>query len=236
MLGTSLTACDHRSVLRIAPALLAVLLALGLASCGGGDGNGPSASGPPADQGAPDGSAGAETTPQIPVSPSEPDSATPDAGSSLALPAGVPTKEARPGAPRADRKVINAWLRALRGGDIERAAALFAQPSKVQNGTPVLTLDSPTERLAFNVSLPCGAKAKHYGTSGAYTIIEFVLTEREGGDCLGAAGNGARGAIRVQDGRIAEWYRLSDDPQAPPSSPPVQPREPRIDPGDVGEV
>jgi len=221
---------------RTAPALLVVLLALGLASCGGGGDGSPTASSPPADQGAPDGSAGTATTPQIPLSPSAPEGATPDTSSSLALPAGVPTKEQRRGAPRAHRKVINAWLRALRAGDIERAAAYFAEPAQVQNGTPVLTLDSPTERLAFNVSLPCGARAKHYGTSDGYAIIEFVLTERAGGDCRGAAGNGARGAIRVAGGRIVEWYRLSDDPDADPATPALPPREPRVDPGDVVEV
>lgn len=134
------------------------------------------------------------------------------------------------------RRVIDGWLRRLRAGEIPRAAAYFGLPSKVQNGTPVLTLDTPRERVAFNLSFPCGARARAYGTSGNYTIIEFVLTERRGGNCGGAVGQSARGAIRVQRGRITEWYRLADDPDADPSQPPLTPRTPRFDPGDVGEV
>lgn len=154
----------------------------------------------------------------------------------LALPGGVPTKASRQGAPAASRAVIDGWLRALRGGEIQRAAAYFRLPSKVQNGTPVLTLDTPRERVAFNLAFPCGAKAEAYGTNGSYTIIDFVLTERRGGDCGGAAGEFARGAIRVQEGRITEWYRLADDPDADPSEPPLGPGEPPFEPGDVDEV
>jgi len=180
----------------------------------------------------------------VPLSPSEPGAprppsrvpGRPDRGAgALALPAGVPTKASRRGAAPASRRVIDAWLRALRAGEIPQAAALFAQPSKVQNGTPVLTLDSIRERLAFNLSLPCGARAQRYGTNGRYTIVDYVLTERRGGDCGGAAGQPARGAIRVQDGHIAEWYRLADDPDADPSDPPL-PRQPEFDPGDAREA
>jgi hypothetical protein len=194
---------------------------------------------PSGTQGAPDGSAPSAPTPTIPLSPSQPGRRpSPDdrGAGTLALPAGVPTKASRAGAPAASRTVIDGWLRALRAGRIARAAAFFAQPSKVQNGTPVLTLDSARERLAFNLALPCGARADRYGTNGRYTIIEFVLTERRGGDCAGAAGQPARGAIRVDGGRITEWYRLADDPDADPSQPPLPPRSPRIDPGDVGAV
>ncbi len=104
----------------------------------------------------------------------------------------------------------------------------------MQNGTPVLTLDSLRERLAFNLSLPCGAKASGYGTSGAYTIIEFELTERRGGDCQGAAGQTARGVIRVERGRITEWYRLPTDPGASPAPP--APDERLLDPGAANPV
>lgn len=196
-------------------ALVAAAFALG--SCGG------------------DGKDGADPEPR--ATTTAPPPAPQDRGAgALALPAGVPTKASRDGAPAANRRVIDGWLRRLRAGEIPRAAAFFGLPSKVQNGTPVLTLDTPRERVAFNLSFPCGARAAEYGTNGAYTIIEFVLTERRGGDCRGAAGQPARGAIRVQDGRITEWYRLADDPDADPSQPPLTPRAPQFDPGDVGEV
>lgn len=129
--------------------------------------------------------------------------------SPLALPAGVPTAAA-PGetAPATHRRVINAWLRAVREGDIDRAAGYFAEPSTVQNGTPVLTLTSKAAREEFSGSLPCGAFATGYGYADGYVIVEFELTERRGGDCMGAAGRSARGAIKVEGRRITEWYRL----------------------------
>jgi hypothetical protein len=140
--------------------------------------------------------------------------------SDLALPANVPDHSTGP-AQDASRRVINAWLRALRRGDVTRAAHYFALPSKFQNVTPVLTVDSERERIAVNLSLPCGAKAVDMGGAGAYTIVTFKLTKRPGGDCGSGVGGTARGAIRVERGKITEWYRLPDkqggQQQAPPA-------------------
>ena len=105
--------------------------------------------------------------------------------------------------------------------DIERAASYFALPSKFQNGTPVLTVDSQLERIAVNVALPCGAKAIEMRGAGRFTIVTFRLTRRPGGECGQGAGHRARGAIRVARGRIVEWYRLPDVPGGPQTAPPA---------------
>jgi hypothetical protein len=139
----------------------------------------------------------------------------------LALPPGVPNASTGPAA-IASRHVINDWLKALRHGDVKRAAHYFALPSKFQNATPVLTVHSEEERIAINVSLPCGAIATEMGGAGAYTIVTFRLTERKGGDCGTGVGGRARGAIRVAGRHITEWYRLPDEPggaQQPPPAP-----------------
>jgi hypothetical protein len=140
--------------------------------------------------------------------------------SDLALPPGVPDESTGP-AEVASRRVINNWLKALRHGDIKRAAHYFALPSKFQNATPVLTVNSEQERLAVNLSLSCGAVATEMGGAGVYTIVTFRLTERKGGNCGTGVGGKARGAIRVERRHIKEWYRLPDDPggaqQAPPA-------------------
>jgi len=140
--------------------------------------------------------------------------------SDLALPPGVPDESTGPAAVSA-RRVINDWLKALRRGDVKRAAHYFALPSKFQNATPVLTVNSEQERLAVNLSLSCGAVATEMGGAGVYTIVTFRLTERKGGNCGTGVGGRARGAIRVERRRIKEWYRLPDDPggaqQAPPA-------------------
>ena len=140
--------------------------------------------------------------------------------SDLALPPGVPDESTGPAAVSA-RRVINDWLKALRRGDVKRAAHYFALPSKFQNATPVLTVNNEQERLAVNLSLSCGAVATEMGGAGVYTIVTFRLTERKGGNCGTGVGGKARGAIRVERSKIKEWYRLPDQPggqqQAPPA-------------------
>jgi hypothetical protein len=140
--------------------------------------------------------------------------------SDLALPPGVPDQSTGP-AETAARHVIDDWLKALRRGDVKRAAHYFALPSKFQNATPVLTVHNEQERIAVNVSLSCGAVATDMGRAGVYTIVTFRLTERKGGNCGTGVGGKARGAIRVERRRIKEWYRLPDEPggaqQAPPA-------------------
>jgi hypothetical protein len=140
--------------------------------------------------------------------------------SELDLPPGIPDRATGPAAAES-RRVINAWLRALRHGDVKRAAHYFALPSKFQNVTPVLTVDSEQERIAINLALPCGAKAVAMGGAGAYTIVTFKLTKRPGGNCGTGVGGSARGAIRVQEGKMTEWYRLPDKPGGEPHAPPA---------------
>jgi hypothetical protein len=131
--------------------------------------------------------------------------------SALDPPESIPDRATGPATKEA-RQVITAWLRALRHGDVERAARYFALPSKFQNATPVLTVHTKRERIAINLSLPCGAKARKMGAAGAYTIVTFELTKRPGADCGTGVGGTARGAIRVERRHIKEWYRLPDEP------------------------
>jgi hypothetical protein len=119
--------------------------------------------------------------------------------------------------------VIQHWLRALRRGDIARAASYFAVPSRFQNGTPVLHLDSQTEVFAVNVSFPCGAIATRFTAAGAFTLVRFRLTPRANGDCHGAEGHTTGGAIRVTHGRIREWYRLYDPEEQRPGPAAIDP-------------
>jgi len=184
---------------RSAAALAAVAAITALAGCGGG---GHSATTQTAAQAEPSGVA-----------------QPPPAGqtSELDPPANIPDRATGPASKEA-RHVINAWLLALRHGDVKRAARYFALPSKFQNSTPVLLVHTVKERIAINLSLPCGAKARQMGGAGAYTIVTFVLTKRPGADCGTGVGGTARGAIRVERHLIKEWYRLPDQPREQESS------------------
>jgi limonene-1,2-epoxide hydrolase len=181
---------------RCATALVAAVAVAAVLGCGG------SKPADPAQTVAPDGHA--------PIPPR----------SELALPPQVPDRATGP-ATGESRRVINAWLRALRRGDVRRAAHYFALPSKFQNVTPVLTIDSEQERRAINESLSCGAVAIDMGAAGVYTIVTFRLTRRPGGECGSGVGGKARGAIRVERGKIKEWYRLPDRPGGPQQAPPA---------------
>jgi hypothetical protein len=138
----------------------------------------------------------------------------------LAIPRRVPRDGTGPSDPRA-RRVIRAWLDALNHDEIERAASYFALPSKFQNGTPVLTVDSRVERIAVNLALPCGAKATEMRGAGTFTIVTFRLIDRPGGECGQGAGGRARGAIRVAKDKIVEWYRLPEVPGGEQIAPPA---------------
>lgn len=151
-------------------------------------------------------------------------------GGSLEIPPEVPLKATRAGDPKAI-KVIRLWTDALRRSDVDTASALWAVPSKVQNGTPVITLESAADVRLFNDSLSCGSRlVSALGGRNGFTVAVFKLTNRPGADCGSGAGNDARTAIRVRGGRIVEWYRLPDDPGAPRGAPdaPVEPGAPIV--------
>lgn len=178
---------------RPALAVIAVAAALGAPGCGGGDG----------------GSRTAAAASRRVLPPSD-----------LALPARVPDRPAGP-ADRGAARVVRRWLRALSHGRVERAARFFALPSFFQNGTSVLRIDSPGERLAVNLSLPCGGRPLELRGARGFTIVTIRLLERPGADCGQGAGERARTAIRVAGGRIREWYRLPDRVGGPQRAPPA---------------
>jgi hypothetical protein len=146
--------------------------------------------------------------------------AAPAAADPLELPANVPLRPSRAADPTQVR-VVRAWSRALRAGDIEAASALWAIPARAQNGTPVLGLATRRAVRLFNGALPCGSVLRSAGGAGRdFTIATVRLTQRRGADCGSGEGATARTAIRVRGGRITEWYRLPDDPDAPGLLPP----------------
>jgi len=187
---------------------LVLLCAAALAACGG-DSNGEQARTTEQQR------EQREPTPSVPGGP-------------LAIPPNVPLRSTGKGDPEAI-KVIRLWSDALRRSDIKAASALWAVPSKVQNATPVLTLGSAADVRLFNESLSCGSRlVSALGANDGFTVAGFKLTRRPGADCGTGTGGHARTAILVRDGKIVEWYRLPEDPDAPrptPDTPPA-PEEP----------
>ena len=180
-------------------ALLTVSLALScavlLAACGGGEPDDPPQAAPP---------------PPVSAVPQP----QPRARGALALPRRVPRRHTGPADPP-EIKVIRLWSEALRRSDVATASGFWGIPATVQNGTPVTRLRTAAEVRAFNGSLPCGALlVSALGARAGFTIATFKLTRRPGVECGSGIGRHARTAMRVDGGKIVEWYRLPD-PDAP---------------------
>lgn len=116
----------------------------------------------------------------------------------------------------ADERVIRAWSDDLRRGDEDAAAARFALPAMVANGTPPVKVTTRELVRAFHDTLPCGAVLVAAEPHHGLTIAKFRLTERPGGNCGSGVGGYAATAFEIKDGRIVRWLRVEDpEPTAP---------------------
>jgi len=109
--------------------------------------------------------------------------------------------------------VIEGWVKTLSKGDAEGAAGYFALPSVVENGTPAVTLRSHADVVAFNRSLPCGARLVRARPAGRFIAATFRLTDRPGGGCGSGVGQLARTAFVIRGGKIVQWQRLPNPPR-----------------------
>ena len=103
--------------------------------------------------------------------------------------------------------VVRGWADDLRRGDVDAAAARFAVPAIVANGTPEIRLESRAQIRVFNDTLPCGGRVTETRRHQGVIIATFELTVRPGARCDGA-GNQAQAAFEVRDGKIVRWLRV----------------------------
>jgi hypothetical protein len=117
----------------------------------------------------------------------------------------------------ADARVIDEWARTLRRGDVDGAAGYFAIPSVAENG-PILTrITNHARAVAFNRSLPCGARLIRAEAAGRFTTATFRLTERPGpGTCGQGTGGKAETSFVIRDGKIVQWRRVGATPEPAP--------------------
>ena len=120
--------------------------------------------------------------------------------------------------------VIRTWARALRRGDVNGAADLFALPSLFANGPGGAgpyggqVIRSHRDAVLANESLTCGAEVVSTIRHGRYVIATFKLVDRAGpgADCGGGVGQEAATAFLIRDGHIIDWIRAPLLSQAPP--------------------
>jgi limonene-1,2-epoxide hydrolase len=108
-----------------------------------------------------------------------------------------------------DVRVIDAWVTALRRGDVDAAARYFAIPSVAENPPLLVHIRNLDDARRFNESLPCGARLVRAETQGQFTTATFRLTERPGpGTCGPGTGSAAKTSFVIRDGKIVEWRRI----------------------------
>jgi hypothetical protein len=118
----------------------------------------------------------------------------------------------------ADVKVIDAWVTALRHGDVDAASKYFAIPSTAENGPTLTRIRSFDDARRFNESLPCGARLVRADSAGAFTTATFRLTERPGpGTCGLGTGGIAKTSFVIRNGKIVQWRRVGAAGGAPPA-------------------
>ena len=161
------------------------------------------------------------TTPPTPSTPTDPGAQPEDDPPTdreellrLLVPEGVPTEADGQPADPADLAVVKRWLKALQQGDIAAAADTFADGTRVQNLRPLMRLRNRAARRAFNAGFPCGAEIVDASSVRGYLVVTYRLTDRVDSPCDGPGGTAA-GTIKVEGGRMTEWYRLPDPPQEP---------------------
>lgn len=168
-------------------------------------------------------------TPAAPGPPTDPpaDPSTPAPRNerdplSLVAPKGVPTEPGGQPADPEDLAVVKRWLAALTRGNFDAAADTFADGTVVQNLGPPMRLPDRAARIAFNEQFPCGAEIVDASSVKGFLVVTYRLTDRVDSRCDGPGGKAA-GTIKVEGGRMTEWYRLPDPPQGPeaPAGPAV---------------
>jgi hypothetical protein len=110
-------------------------------------------------------------------------------------------------ASRDPEAVVDTWSQALDGGDDEAAAKLFAPGAVVIQDGRRTTLATQADALAFNASLPCGAKVTGKTADGSKVTADFTLTRRPGHMCDGT-GEPAVTVFEISDGKITLWHQL----------------------------
>jgi hypothetical protein len=113
---------------------------------------------------------------------------------------------------KAELKVIRAWSEAQRRGRVAEAAALFAVPSHVADGTHLeRRLGDREAILDFVRSLTCGGKFLSARRGFPSEVIAtFRLTELPGGTCGEAVGQRFDTAFVVERGLIQNWKQAID--------------------------
>lgn len=136
-----------------------------------------------------------------------------------ATPAASASRTGSSAALRGQVGVIRRWARALRRGDVDAAAALFAVPSYFSTGGQPIEIHDRIQARAANASLSCGAEFVSAALRGRLIAVLFRLTGRPGiggSSCRGGVGQTARTDFLIERGKIVAWIQ---GPNVAPTTP-----------------
>jgi hypothetical protein len=128
------------------------------------------------------------------------------------------------GVPAPAVAVIKGWADALRTGHPQRAAAYWALPSAMVNGTDaagqlaVLQIRSGRDALAADETLPCGATLRSTRRNGAFVEADFALGARAGAAGAPGCSGPARVEFLIRDRHIVRWLRAPTVSSPPPGA------------------
>ncbi len=111
------------------------------------------------------------------------------------------------------REVVRAWAKALKAGDNQRAASLFASDAVVIQGTLSRTFHTHREAVEWNSRLPCSGTIVALSRRGSAVTATFRLGDRKNSRCGDPPGAEATAVFVVEDGKIVLWVQT--DSQIP---------------------
>jgi hypothetical protein len=113
---------------------------------------------------------------------------------------------------KTEARVIRGWSSQLRHGHVARAARYFGLPAVVANGFDPVKISTRQEARQFNKLLPCGAVVEKLQRQVHHLVLTtFKLVNRTGPGAHPCGGGAtAQSALRIEHGRITQWYRVPE--------------------------
>lgn len=103
--------------------------------------------------------------------------------------------------------VVREWEKAIKAGDNERAASLFASEAVVIQGNLSRTFHTHQQAVEWNTRLPCSGTIIALSRRGSAVTATFKLGDRSNKRCGDPPGAEATAVFVVEGGKIILWVQ-----------------------------
>ena len=104
-------------------------------------------------------------------------------------------------------EVVRAWEKAVKAGDNEQAASLFASDAVVIQGNLSRTFHTHQQAVDWNARLPCAGTIVALARRGSAVTATFGLGDRKNNRCSDPPGAEATAVFVVEGGKIILWVQ-----------------------------